>query len=154
MPTASRSLAEIAVQTAPDVWHRRARSSFVPRSVIEELKRLADSSDRKRCRLCLHVSPDDIDQQMLIVMHRDAQDRPHYHPSKIEVIQPIEGDADLIQLKADGERVRSISISARDVFCFVNEPFSVHFLEVTTDYFVFLEISRGPFTKESTVYLT
>ena len=154
MPATGGSLTEIAIQTAPDVWHCCERSSPVARSVIEELKLLAESSDRKRCRLCLHVSPDDIDQQMLIAMHREAQDRPHYHPSKVEVIQPIEGHAKLVRLDADGKVLDSFSISAGDVFCCTNEPNSIHFLEVLSDYFVFLEISRGPFTKESTVYVS
>jgi len=152
MPATGGSLTEIAIQTAPDVWHCRERSSLVARSVIEELKSLAESSDRKRCRLCLHVSPDDIDQQMLIVMHREAQDRPHYHPAKDETIFPVEGLADLIIIEALRGTKSVTTLVPGKVFSVTNEVGVVHYLEVLSNWFVFLEVCRGPFLTTSTVY--
>ena len=60
--------------------------------MIEMLKRRARTSPTRRFRLCLHHSPSDPTQEMIIVHCRDTYSRPHRHPGRSMSYHIIEGE--------------------------------------------------------------
>lgn len=122
---------------------------------INKLKQQSDTNKRKRIRLCAHRDIEDRIHEMLIIHMKDIYVRPHKHINKIESFHVIEGTADIVIYSDDGSIDDVIPMGEygtdRCFYYRLSDPL-FHTLRVTSDYFVFHEITNGPFKKVDTVW--
>jgi cupin fold WbuC family metalloprotein len=126
----------------------------VGRADIEQLKRLALETKRRRVRLCAHGSVEDQLHEMLIVHTKDAYVRPHKHLNKAESFHLIEGAVDVVFFDDAGTimDLARISSASNDGFYYrVSEP-RFHTLLIRSDFLVFHEVTSGPFVRDQTVF--
>ena len=142
----------VAHQTSPEVFHAREWGISWGREIVEELKQVATRSDRSRARLCLHPKPIDVHQEMLIVMARSAVELPQRRTLGFDTKVVIEGRATLRYYSPEGSQIRSVDLG-RDASLYVHTASSeYHSLLVESDWFVFLEILKGPFDSSTTEF--
>jgi len=122
---------------------------------IEELKQKMTSLNNDRIRLCTHKTKEDFLHEMLIIHTNKCYVRPHKHVNKIESITVLEGRAKIIVFNDDGSIFAEVNIgehgSGRAFYHRMNvEKF--HMFIVQSDFFVFHEVTQGPFDKKYTVF--
>ncbi|MFC1767470.1 WbuC family cupin fold metalloprotein [Candidatus Margulisiibacteriota bacterium] len=123
--------------------------------VIEEIKKRALASPRKRFRLCLHHSVEQQTHEMLIVFHKDTFMPPHKHPKgKSESYHVIEGSMTVFFFDDKGKVIDKIDMEQYGS----NKPFlyrlsdSIWHMPVpTSEWLVFHETYTGPFQKDADV---
>jgi cupin fold WbuC family metalloprotein len=121
---------------------------------VDELKRLAAATARRRIRVCAHPGPDDPLHEMLIVHAADAYVRPHKHVGKSESLHVVEGEADAVFFDDEGNLVEAVPLGTapgRTFYYRIQAPL-FHTLLVASDFFVFHEVTNGPFRREETVF--
>jgi cupin fold WbuC family metalloprotein len=120
---------------------------------VDTLKAKAKTNPRRRIRVCAHPDSEDALHEMVIVHMRGAYIPPHRHPGKSESSHVLEGEADLVLFDDDGELADVIPLGAygsgRRFFCRVDRP-TYHSLLIHSDFFVFHEVTNGPFRREET----
>ena len=119
------------------------------------LKQLAYKNVRKRVRLCIHKNPNERLQEMFIVHTKECFVRPHYHINKSESLFVIEGTADLIIFNKFGEikKVVELSCNTNDGFIFHRQDAgTIHMIIIKSDYFIFHEVTEGPFRRTDTIF--
>ncbi len=150
MPHFTPHLDAIARRTSTEVFHANEWGVSWGTEIIEELKQVALSSDRSRSRLCLHPRPTDVHQEMLIVMARSAVELPQRRTLGFDTKVVIEGQATLGYYSPAGELTRSVGLGG-DASMYVHTTSSeYHCLLIESDWFVFLEILKGPFDESTT----
>ena len=118
---------------------------------VTELIEAARINPRYRARLCLHPEPEEVEQQMLIVMVEGAIDAPHMHPTKRETLLPFLGTAEYQMFSQDGIVQKRIPLGGQDVM-YVSSPLNVfHRIVLKDPVFAFWEFAQGPFTSTSTM---
>lgn len=140
-------------QVSPEVYYSDGRFLSVSHADIAFLRDAASASPRKRCRLCFHESQHSPQQEMLIVMHRDAYVRPHLHRGKVETFSVIEGACDALLFDDEGNVTQSISMSPAaegGAFFYRMPPGLFHTMIFRSEWLVFLETTIGPFDATST----
>lgn len=118
---------------------------------LSYLKQKVDQNVRKRIRLCTHCSIDDKTQEMFIVLPRDSYIRPHKHLGKSEAMSAIEGAADIIFFDDDGNLTEIFRISSskkQGTFYYRINKAVFHTVVVRSKYFIFHEVTSGPYKKE------
>jgi cupin fold WbuC family metalloprotein len=117
----------------------------------ERLKLNALGAKRKRSRLCLHGSDNDVLHEMIIVFHRDAVIRPHRHCSKTESYHIIFGELDIVLFDDDGRPTRIVSMgdlaSGKTLVYRQNRPIW-HSVIIRSEYAAIHEVTNGPFRVE------
>jgi cupin fold WbuC family metalloprotein len=122
--------------------------AVIDAELIADLKRAAQSDPLKRARICLHRSPTDSLQQMIIAHHRDTYTHPHRHRSKAESFHLLEGRLAVILFNDAGSEERTIVLSelgTRDPSIYRLSTSLWHTVLPLTEYAVFHEITNGPF---------
>jgi cupin fold WbuC family metalloprotein len=121
---------------------------------IALLKRQAQSSPRKRARICAHKSNDDVLHEMLIAIAAASYIRPHRHPAKSESFHVIEGKADVVVFDDLGNIVDVIELgvagSGRGFYYRLCES-AFHTLLLRSDLLVLHEVTNGPFSQDGTI---
>ncbi|MBP98415.1 cupin [Candidatus Poribacteria bacterium] len=124
-------------------------------SDIEELKRLAQQNARKKIRICTHRKKSDLLHEMFIIHTNECYVRPHKHIKKVESISVLEGIADIVLFHDDGEIKKITRVgppsSGLAFYHKLDQPI-YHTLLVRSDFFVFHEVTQGPFVSEETVF--
>ena len=139
-----------------------AEAIFNTESVIEvdsrtlsTLKDRARLAPRGRFRLCLHQSPADSVQEMIIVCQRRTYFRPHRQLlGKSKSYHVIEGQMTVYLFDEDGQVVRRIRMGNREsgkTFCYRLSDPMWHLPVATSEVLVYSEISCGPFLKDNDV---
>jgi cupin fold WbuC family metalloprotein len=117
----------------------------------EKLKLNARGAERKRSRLCLHHSDDDLLHEMIIVFHRDAVIRPHRHRGKTESYHVIFGELDIVLFDDQGQPTRIISMgdlaSGKTLVYRQSSPVW-HSVIIRSEYAAIHEVTNGPFRVE------
>ncbi len=115
------------------------------------LKECAQANPRKRVRLCVHATSDDLLHEMLIVHARGNYVPPHRHIRKSESFHMIEGRLKIVLFDDDGGISRVIEMAVDDpaatVFYRLSAPV-YHTVIPMTDFVVFHETTNGPFRRE------
>ena len=146
------SLKSFAQETMTGVYHANEWGVSWGAQVVAELKEVAQHNERRRARLCLHPSPTDTHQEMLIVMASDAIEHPQRRSTGFDTKIALEGKADLQFYSNDGKRTRSVSLG-EGLSTYVHTcTDEFHSLRILSDWFVFLEILRGPFDAQTTEF--
>ena len=145
-------LNSIAIQKSPEVFHAKNWGLNWGNYLVDELKLVAFESPLKKSRLCLHPNIGDSHQEMLIVQHKNSKERPQRRFPGFDTKIVIEGEAIFRYYSLQGLVKKEINLGINyDTYLHTrNEDF--HNLEVTTEWFVFLEILNGPFTLTTTIF--
>jgi cupin fold WbuC family metalloprotein len=122
---------------------------------IAALKMRVHENERHRIRICTHLDVQDSLHEMFIVHVKDAYIRPHKHLNKPESLLVLEGTATLIIFDDEGTPFQEIQLgdylSGKQCYCRVSQPL-YHTLFITSEYFVYHEVTTGPFVREETVF--
>ena len=122
---------------------------------LEQLKTAAAANARRRIRICAHRDPSEPLHEMVIVHMRGAYVRPHKHLGKTESMHVVEGFADVVFFDDEGGVLDVIPIgtsdSGRTFYYRLAAPW-YHTLVVTSEFFVFHEVTDGPFRREDKVF--
>ena len=140
----------IAHQTSSEVFHAKEWGISWGHEIVDELKEVAKGNVRSRARLCLHPHPDDLHQEMLIVMARSAIEVPHRRTIGFDSKVVVEGQADLRYYSPVGDFLRSVSLGHDSSLYVHTVGTEYHSLVAESDWFVFLEILQGPFDGHTT----
>lgn len=141
------------IEEQPDILRAGADCPAVTAEIIDELKRRAMVSPRRRARWCAHPDNDAETQEMVIVLAKDSCIPPHRHPGRAETLCVLEGRAKAWFFDEAGRVVRCLHMTpptGHGTFLYRTKPEEFHALELETDFFVFLETTRGPFDPSST----
>lgn len=148
----TKILDSIAIQTSEGVFHAKSWGMNWGDELIDELKLVAMVNPLYRSRLCLHPNINDPHQEMLIVMNKLAIERPQKRTIGFDTKVVISGKAKLNYFNERGDVVRTINLG-KDFSRYVHtRSQDFHALEIISDWFVFLEILKGPFTDSTTKY--
>lgn len=145
-------LNSIATETSENVFHALRQNLSITSDIVTELIDLMVLK-QKTSRLCLHLSQESPLHQSVIVTSSNFQNKRHFHPDKFETIYPLQGQASLNLFDSSYTRINSLLLSTEDIVSATVQPKEIHNFEILTDIFVFLEISPGPFTSNSTIYV-
>jgi cupin fold WbuC family metalloprotein len=150
--TETPQLDEIAIRTAPEVF--RARKWGIPwnKEIIDELKEVAIASPRRRSRLCLHPSPDEHHQEMLIVLQKGAIEIPQRRKNGFDSKIALEGRAIMRFFDERGKLMSKWVIDSGTNPYLHTRNLEYHCLEVVSAWFIFLEICEGPFLPGTTQF--
>ncbi|MEO0534988.1 MAG: WbuC family cupin fold metalloprotein [Cyanobacteria bacterium P01_A01_bin.123] len=140
---------------SPEVYLSSEPSFSLNQNSILELKQAASLNPRQRVRFCAHASAQEIVHEMVIVHPKNAYVRPHKHLNKPESMLVIEGSVDYIIFNNDGGIKEIISMgdyrSGKPFYQSIREAI-YHTLIIQSEWLVFLEITKGPFQREDTVF--
>jgi cupin fold WbuC family metalloprotein len=115
---------------------------------LERLKAAARESPLRRARVCLHLSPQDTIQEMIIVLCKEVLFRPHRHQGKTESFHIIEGELDLVIFNERGDSLRTLKmgpVGSGKIFCHRLNSAFYHALLPRTPFVTFHETTAGPF---------
>lgn len=137
-------------ESSPGVFFGKARNLCPDGDTFAWLKARADEAPMKRARWCVHADAGDTLQEMLVAVRRDSFLPAHAHRDKPESIIALEGLAELVLYDELGNIVDKVALGAPGGA----RPFhrripanTFHTLSVETEYFLFHEITLGPWHK-------
>jgi len=152
MSSSHKILDKISKQTSEGVFHANTWGLNWGSDLIDELKIAALKNSRNRSRLCLHPSKNDLHQEMLIVMSKSAIEKPQRRTIGFDTKIVIEGEANLHYFNDEGDLLRIIELGQNKSHYVHTCNNDYHALEIVSDWFVFLEILRGPFSATATKF--
>ena len=122
---------------------------------MHELKEASRHNARHRIRICAHKGTSDRLHEMFIVHSKGTYVRPHKHPGKSESLYVIEGAAEAVFFDEGGAVRQAISLgdypSSKVFYYRIDEPW-FHTLIISSDVFVFHEVTNGPFDRDQTIF--
>jgi|SanBayMetagenome_1026888.scaffolds.fasta_scaffold00198_5 cupin fold WbuC family metalloprotein len=122
---------------------------------IQELKQIAHINPRRRVRFCTHSSSQETVHEMFIVHPQGAYVRPHKHLKKAESMLVIEGEVNYIIFDNCGNVEDIIDLgdyqSGKSFYQSIRTDL-YHSLLIRSEWVVFLEVTKGPFEREDTVF--
>ena len=142
-------------RVSEEVYHSTLETFGLSIKEIRDLIDLADINQSKKIRFCAHQSREDQVHQMFIVHPVRTYVRPHKHHAKSESILILEGDVDYVTFDSQGslEEVTPMgNYTSGKTFYHAIAPDIFHTLLISSKWLVFLEITKGPFVEEDTVY--
>jgi cupin fold WbuC family metalloprotein len=121
---------------------------------IEFVTRQAQTSARRRARICLHRSETDAVQEMLIAIDAQSYVRPHRHAERNESFHVVSGTADVVLFDDTGRAVERVRLASdeRGVRYLRVDAGRFHCLLARTPMFVLFETTTGPFVRNETEY--
>lgn len=138
-----------------EVFFAKDKIVEISRRDMEFLKEKAAKNIRKRARICLHKNVQDELHEMLIAHMEDAYIRPHRHLGKSESLYVIEGSADAVMFDEKGGISEVIRLgdydSGKKFYYRISTP-AYHTLIIGSKYFIFHEVTGGPFNRADTVF--
>jgi cupin fold WbuC family metalloprotein len=141
------------VERAPEVLAASGLFVSIHPQDIEDLKQRASASPLQRARILAHRDTADSLHEMLIVQTRNVYVRPHKHFGKPESLHVIEGAAKVVFFNDTGDIEEVLDVgpaSAGTPFFLRNGSPRYHTQIILTPYFVFHEVTLGPFRPEDT----
>jgi len=139
------------LRQSEEVFHTRDGQCQLSYPDIQHLVEISKGNRRKKSRLCIHSSPDELVHQMFISHSKEVYVRPHKHINKAESILVLEGKADYLIFREDGHiasRVPLGSIKSGDIFFQAIDKNIYHAIIIRSDWLIFLEVANGPFEKD------
>jgi cupin fold WbuC family metalloprotein len=135
----------------PEVYYAREPFSTVSAADVQFLKDRALENERKRSRLCLHLTPADAFHEMIIVHHCSAYVRPHRHRKNAESFGVLEGTAVAFTFDDAGAVTRVLHLDSQgsEASRYRMPAGEWHSIVVTSEWLVFAEAALGPFSREN-----
>jgi len=118
------------------------------------LKERVRFCSKKRNRICSHLAKDDQLHEMLICVMAGSYIAPAKHTSRAESLHVIEGLADIVFFDEGGKASKVIQLTEPALsgnFYYRMNSEIYHMLMVRSEFFVFHEVTTGPFDRSSTV---
>ena len=144
-----------ATRESDEVLTSRIPNVELDAYTVTELISLAEGTARGRVRLCAHRDNDEHIHEMFIVHPQEAYIPPHKHLDKSESLFVLSGATDYFIFGDDGRIERKISMgdyqSGKCFFFRLQEPL-FHSMIIRSKTLIFLEITKGPFRREDTVF--
>ena len=144
-----RPLSELLIKESAAVYYLKDDVPNIGKEEIDWLISNAEANGLVRIRFCLHPSKEDAHHDMIIAQHADDYVQPHKHPTKSETHHAVRGSAKYIFFDEAGEIDQITILDERNSIIRV-PPNKYHSLIATSDWFVFHESARGPFSQEAT----
>ena len=127
----------------------------VDKKIISDLVLKCEKSNKKKSRYCFHKNKNSKVQEMIICHKKDYYVRPHKHLDKEESIFVVNGKAKAIFFDDNGNIKKIIelgNLNTNKAFYYkLNKKF-FHTLIIESKYFIFHEVSKGPFKKNKTQF--
>ncbi|EMY76382.1 cupin fold metalloprotein, WbuC family [Leptospira weilii serovar Ranarum str. ICFT] len=142
-------------KVSEEVFHSIHRLLGIQKKDIDNLIEIAKGTKRQRARICSHLNSSELLQEMFIVHPRGTYVRPHKHIDKPESMMILEGEVDLITFDENGNVGDRMSMGAYHtgkIFYDSMRSSAYHTLLIRSEWLVFLEITKGPFRKEDTIF--
>ena len=127
----------------------------IDKTDLDYLRKKAEVLNSKKYRLCMHENNDSPIHEMFIVHPQNMYVRPHKHKNKSESLFVISGEAEYIIFDNDGEIEDLIPLSmfnGNGKFYIRLNKNLYHTLNIHSKWFTFLEITKGPFIREETIF--
>lgn len=125
------------------------------KKLISDLILKCKKSSQSKSRYCMHSNTKSKVQEMIICHKKNYYVRPHKHIDKEESIFVIKGLAKAIFFD-DGGKVKKIirlgDIGTKRPFYYKLNKNLFHTLLIESNFFVFHEVSKGPFKKNKTIF--
>lgn len=121
---------------------------------VNFLKEQVRFCSKKRNRICAHSTADDQLHEMLICVMADSYIAPAKHISRAESLHVVEGAADIVFFDADGNVDKVTELTEPTLpgkFYYRMNTEIYHMLIVRSEFFIFHEVTLGPFDRSSTV---
>jgi cupin fold WbuC family metalloprotein len=115
---------------------------------INLVKGMAERALRRRARICMHASRQDLLHEMLIGFSGSSYIPPHRHYNKSESFHVVEGEVDVVLFDDLGGVVKVIRMGAcgsGKVFFHRLNSSRYHTLLIRSDTLVIHEVTNGPF---------
>jgi cupin fold WbuC family metalloprotein len=142
-------------ELAPNILASKTSSLVITQTVIDDLKHRASASPLKRARILAHGDPQAPLHEMLIVQTKAVYVRPHRHHGKSESLHVIDGSAKIVYFNDVGNIEETLDVgpsNSNDPFFLRTDSPRWHMQIVLTPYFVFHEVTNGPFRREDTEF--
>jgi len=137
-----------------EVFHATKRRFELTQGDMKSLIEISINNDRKRARFCAHLHTDELVHQMFIAHARDTYIRPHKHINRDESMLVLEGEVDYITFSENGTvldvKILGTYESGKPFFHTIG-PDQYHSLIIRSNWLVFLEVAKGPFSKKDNV---
>jgi cupin fold WbuC family metalloprotein len=141
-----------AIETLPGVFHAINWGQPLEQDLLEILIETAKANINHKARFCLHPNSSELLQVTYLAFTRPYYDRIHKHPSKIEIVIPIHGQALHTTYGSDGKVIGNVKLDGSNPVALSTKLDLWHAVEVLSENFVMLEIGTGPFLPTSTVF--
>lgn len=118
---------------------------------LVKLKSAAAEAELKRARYCLHHSPEDNVQEMVIAFCRDSNVPVHRHHRKSESFHIIEGELEVLFYDEKGNQIKKIRmgpIHSGLPFLYRLASDEWHTVKPLSDFVIIHETTAGPFDPE------
>lgn len=133
------------VQLKPDVYAVQNQTFALDNKIIQVFKDFAFNSIRKQARLCLHSSEDDYFNEMLIVYHKECHELIQKRKNGFDKKIVIEGTAKYRFFDCKMNVLKEFELKTGELFYVSSDESDYHQLEVLSEFFIFVEIAKGPF---------
>ena len=118
-------------------------------AMIDDVIARAKSAERRRSRLLLHRSPDELLHEMIIALPRESCDIPHKNFRSGKSFHVLRGRMTVMVFSEDGATVTPLYAEAGDrgapSLVRLNHSY-FHTIIPMSDYVAFIETNMGPFT--------
>ena len=119
---------------------------------LSAVTRMAETSPKKRARICAHKDNTAAIQEMIIVIRAGSYVAPHRHQNKCESFHLIDGHADIVVFEDNGDIRKVIRFARAHAFYYRLEAALFHTIIVRSDRIAFHEVTNGPFVANATEY--
>ena len=128
---------------------------FYKKNIVKKIKDLAEKTNKKRARLCIHKSILDKTNEMIIALKKNSYVRPHIHPnSKSESYHIIQGKMNVYVFSKKGKKMKVIKMgqfgSNLNFFYRMNKGY-YHLPIAVSNWCIYHEVFSGPFIKTKDV---
>jgi cupin fold WbuC family metalloprotein len=109
-----------------------------------------------KCRICFHDNPKSSLHEMIIIHTKKSYVPPHKHIKNPESMNVILGKADLLIFNSRGKIKKKVAISNNDdgIKYYRIDKNVYHSLIIKSQYFIFQEVTKGPFVKKNMIIPT
>jgi len=143
------------IQKTLEVLHFNQPLLLMDKYKMQELQQYAATNSRKRARICAHSDSEDLVHEMFIVHPKGAYIRPHKHIGKTESMLVLEGEVDFNIFDEQGnleQRINMGCYKSGKIFFNSMRTDTYHSILIKSEWLFFLEITKGPFIPEETVF--
>jgi cupin fold WbuC family metalloprotein len=136
----------------PEVIKNTEELLFINNELVEQITKEARHSQRNMARLLLHLSHEDLVQEMLIAMGINCSVTPNRSVGRSESLQVVKGELLLVIFDDNGKVVSKIEMASSDsdkVFLYRLSSTPWHTMIPLSEIVIVHEVIEGPFSNSS-----